>query len=382
MEGGQMIVGIPKESSQEERRVALTPAGVHLLSKAGHTVIAQSDAGVGCGFSIEAYREAGATVAFSAEEVFARADLIVKVMPPTLQECHWIGEGKSLFSVVHLGSANPEIYRLIKSQQIIAVGLEIIEDADHHMPVLTAMSEIAGMLAPQIAGRFLETTHGGRGVMLGGLPGIPASHVVVVGAGHAGTTAARVFLGYGASVTLMDDNLKRLRVVDSILPKSANTALATPYNIERYVSSADVVLGAVWVRGGPAPHVITKSMVRTMRPGSVIIDLSIDHGGCVETSRPTTLSDPVFKKHGVIHYCVPNIPSSVARTASHALNNVVAPFVQDVGENGTDSFRNNLALRRGVYLFSGHCTHEGLAGLLGCEYTNLDSLLSASTREA
>ncbi|MGD0098751.1 MAG: alanine dehydrogenase [Acidobacteriota bacterium] len=376
-----MIVGIPKESSQEERRVALTPAGVHSLLKAGQTVIAQSDAGIGCGFSIESYREAGATIAFSAEEVFARADLVVKVMPPTLQECSWMGEGKFLFSVVHLGSANPGIHQLLRSQRVIAVGLELIEDADHYMPILMAMSEIAGTLVPQIAGRFLETTHGGRGVMLGGLPGVPASHVVIVGAGTAGSAAARVFAGYGASVTVMDDNLKRLRVVDSNLPRMVNTALATSYNIARYVSSADVVVGAVWVHGQTAPHVITESMVRKMRPGSVIIDLSIDHGGCVETSRPTTLSDPVFKKHGVIHYCVPNIPSSVARTASHALNNVIVPFVEDVEEKGGESFRDNLALRRGVYLFSGHCTHEALAGLLGCEYRSLDSLLSTSTRE-
>ena len=377
-----MIVGIPKESWGEERRVALTPAGAHSLSTAGHTVIAQSDAGAGCGFSTEAYSQAGASIVFSAEEVFARADLIVKVMPPTLPECRWMGEGKCLFSVVHLGSANPEVHRLLQNQDIIAVGLELMEDADRQIPVVMAMSEIAGMLVPQIAGRFLETTHGGRGVLLGGVPGVPASHVVIVGAGNAGSTAARVFLGYGASVTIMDDNLKRLRVVEAILTKVVNTALATPYNVERYVRSADVVLGAVWVHGRKAPHVITEPMVRKMRPGSVIIDLSIDQGGCVETSHPTTLSDPVFKKHGVSHYCVPNVPSSVARTASHALNNVILSFVEDVGENGRESFRHNLALRRGVYMFAGHCTQEALAGLLGCEYINLDSLLSTSSREA
>jgi alanine dehydrogenase len=377
-----MIVGIPKESWGEERRVALTPAGVHSLSKAGHTVIVQSDAGSGCGFSMESYREAGATIAFSAEEVFTRADLIVKVMPPTVQECRWIGEGKFLFSVVHLGSADPEVHRLLRSQRVIGVGLELIEDDEHDVPVVTAMGEIAGMLVPQIAGRFLETTHGGRGVILGGLPGIPASHIVIVGAGNAGRTAAHVFLGYGASVTVMSDNMKHLRAADSSLPKFANTALATQYNLERYVRTADVVLGAVWVHGRKAPHVISEAMVRRMRPGSVIIDLSIDQGGCVETSRPTTLSDPTFIKHGVIHYCVPNIPSSVARTASHALNNVIMPFVEDVGENGVDSFHRNRALRRGVYLFSGHCTHDELAGLFGCEYRDLDSLLDAPGREA
>jgi alanine dehydrogenase len=342
---------------------------------AEQTVLVQADAGNGCGFSADSYREAGAGIAFSAEEVFTRADIIVKVMPPTIQECSWIGEGKFLFSVVHLGSANPEVHQLLTAKHVIAVGLELIEDADHHLPVVTAMSEIAGMLVPQIAGRFLETTHGGRGVMIGGVPGIPASHVVIVGAGTAGTTAARVFVGYGASVTVMDDDLKRLRAVDACLPKMVNTALATPYNMRRYVASADVVLGAVMVHGRKAPHVITESMVRKMRPGSLIIDLSIDQGGCVETSRPTTLSDPVFKKHGVSHYCVPNIPSSVARTASHALSNVIGPFVEEIAENGGESFRKNLALRRGVYLFSGHCTHEGLAGLLGCEYRNLDLLL-------
>jgi alanine dehydrogenase len=376
-----MIVGIPKESWQEERRVALTPAGVHSLSKAGHTVIVQSDAGTGSGFSVDLYREAGATVAFSSDEVFARADVIVKVMPPTVRECSWIDEGKILFSVVHLGSANPEVHRILRSQQVAAVGLELIEDAERHLPVVTAMSEIAGMLIPQIAGRFLETTHGGRGVILGGLPGIPASHVVIVGAGTAGTTAARIFLGFGASVTVMDEDLKRLRLVDTYLSKMVNTALATPYDIERYVKSADVVLGAVMVHGRKAPHVITERMVKKMRPGSLIIDLAIDQGGCVETSRPTTLSDPVFKKHGISHYCVPNIPSSVARTASHALNNVILSYVEDIGEYGRAAFRHNDALRRGVYLFSGHCSHEGLAGLLNCEYHSIEMLLDRSKGE-
>lgn len=371
-----MIVGIPRESWGDERRVAVTPAGVHSLSVAGLTAVVQADAGIGCGFSADAYRDAGAAIAFSAEEVFARADFIVKVMPPTVQECGWMGEGKYLFSAVHLGSANPEVHRLLSLQNFTAVGLELVEDTDGFLPLVKAMSEIAGMLIPQIAGRFLETTHGGRGVMLGGVPGIPAAHVVIVGAGTAGTTAAHVFLGFGASVTVMDHNLKRLRAVDSYLPKTINTALANPYNLERYVASADVVLGAVMVRGQKTPHVITESMVRKMRPGSVIIDLSIDQGGCVETSRPTTLSDPVFKRHGVIHFCVPNVPSSVARTASHALNNVVVPIVENIAENGRIAFLRDPGLRRGMYLYSGQCTHEGLAGLLGCECRSLDELLN------
>lgn len=371
-----MIVGIPRECWGDERRVAVTPAGAYSLSAAGLSVIVQADAGIGCGFSADSYREAGATVAFSPEEVFARADFIVKVMPPTVKECGWIGENKFLFSAVHLGSANPEVHRLLRLQNVTAIGLELIEDADHFLPMVKAMSEIAGMLIPQIAGRFLESTHGGRGVMLGGVPGIPAAHILIIGAGTAGKTAAHVFLGYGASVTVMDHHLNRLRAVDASLPKIINTALANPYNLERYVVSADVVLGAVMVRGQKPPHVITESMVRKMRPGSVIIDLSIDQGGCVETSRPTTLSDPVFKKHGVIHYCVPNVPSSVARTASHALNNVVVPVVENIAENGGAAFRRDPALRCGVYLFSGYCTHEGLADLLECECRSLDELLT------
>jgi alanine dehydrogenase len=376
-----MIVGIPRESSNEEHRVALTPAGAHSLSKAGHTAIVQSDAGAGCGFTTESYREAGAAIAFSAEEVFARADLLVKVMPPTLQECHWIGENKYIISAVHLGSANPEVHSALRAQRAVAVGLELIEEEDHHLPVVKAMSEIAGTLIPQIAGRFLETTHGGRGVMLGGVPGIPAARIVILGAGTAGAAAARVFAGYGASVTVMDEDLKRLRFIDTYLHKAVNTVLATPYDIERFVTSADVVLGAVMVHGRKAPHVVTEYMVRKMRPGSVIIDMSIDQGGCVETSRPTTLSDPVFTKHGVTHYCVPNIPSSVARTGSHALNNVLLPFVEDIAENQSASCRNNPALRRGVYLFSGHCTHQGLASLLGWDYSSLDLLLAQSRSE-
>jgi alanine dehydrogenase len=376
-----MIIGIPRECWGDERRVALTPAGVHSLCIAGLTVIVHAEAGVGCGFSADAYREAGAAIVFNSEEIFARADLVVKVMPPTVDECDWLGEGKFLCSVVHLGSANPQMHKLLRQQNTTAVGLELMEDADGLLPVTKAMSEIAGMLVPQIAGRFLETTHGGRGVMLGGVPGIPASHIVIVGAGTAGTTAAHVFTGFGASVTVMDIDLKRLRAVDSCLPKTVNTALANPYNMERYVTSADVVLGAVLVHGQTTPHVITESMVRKMRPGTVILDLSIDQGGCVETSRPTTLSDPVFKKHGVTHFCVPNVPSSVARTASHALNNVIVPFVQDIAENQLASFQGNLSLRRGVYLLSGHCTHRGLAGLLGCEYSPIDSLLKISGNE-
>jgi alanine dehydrogenase len=370
-----MIIGIPKESWDDERRVALTPAGAYALTQMGHTVFVHAEAGAGSGFPAEEYRRAGATILFSAEEVFGRADLLVKVMPPTVEECDWIPEQKFIFSTVHLGTADPRVHEVLQRRHATAVGLEFIEDADHKMPVVTAMGEIAGMLLPQIAGRFLETTHGGRGVLLGGVAGIPASKVVIIGSGTVGTIAGHSFVGAGANVTVMGSDIGRLRAVEMLLSKMVNTVLATPYNIERYTKSADVVVGAVLVHRQKAPHVLSEAMVKNMRPGSVVIDVSIDHGGCVETSRPMSLSEPVFKKHGVTHYCVPNIPSSVARTASHALNNVVLSFVEEVADNGEEAIREFPTLRRGIYLHNGQCTHEGVAALLGWEYVNIDRLV-------
>ncbi len=370
-----MIIGIPKESWDDERRVALTPAGAYALTKLGHTVIVHAEAGAGSGFPAEEYRQAGAMVLFSAEEVFARADLLVKVMPPTIEECAWIPEQRFVFSTVHLGTANRRVHDILRQQRATAVGLEFIEDASHKMPVVTAMAEIAGMLLPQIAGRFLETSHGGRGVLLGGVAGIPASKVLIIGSGTVGTVAAHSFIGAGANVTVMGADLDRLRTLELLLSKMVNTVLATPYNIERYTRSADAVVGAVLIHRQKAPHVVTESMVKSMRSGSVIIDVSIDQGGCVETSRPTTLSDPVFKKHGVTHYCVPNIPSSVARTASHSLNNVMLSFVEQVGENGAAAIHESPTLRRGVYWHDGQCTHEAVAGLLGWEHVSIDMLV-------
>lgn len=369
-----MIIGIPKESLRDEKRVAVTPAGANALVRHGHRIIVQAEAGTGCGFSAEDYRDAGADIVFSPEEVFARADIVVKLMPPTPEECSWTAEQGFLLSGVHMGAVNPKSHTMLRDRATTAVGVELIEEGDLSLPVLTAMSEIAGMLLPQIASRYLETSMGGRGTLLGGVAGIPPSHVVIIGAGTVGSTAARMFLGAGASVTVMDKDLRRLRYAELQMNKRVTTALAAPFNVERFVASADVVVGSVLIYGRQAPHVVTESMVEEMKPGSVIIDVSIDQGGCVETSRPTSLSDPVFIKHGVTHYCVPNIPSSVARTASHAFSNVVLPFLVEIGENGVRAFRDNAALRRGTYLFTGRCTHAGLADLLGWKYESIDSV--------
>jgi alanine dehydrogenase len=366
-----MIIGIPKESMRDERRVALTPAGAFALARIGQTVLVQTDAGAGCCFPDQSYLQAGAKVAFSAEEVFARADVVVKVMPPTEEECGWMSEGKAVVSGVHFGAANPRVHEMLRRLKATAIGFELIEDDDRNLPVLTAMSEIAGMLLPQIAGRFLETIHGGRGVMLGGVPGVPPSNVLILGAGTVGRTAARAFLGLGARVTVMSDNLKTLRGLESTLSNGVSTAVSNPYYLERYAPRADVLVGAVMIHGRKTPHVVTEPIVKQMSPGSVILDVSIDQGGCVETSRPTAHSDPVFRKHGVTHYCVPNIPSSVARTASHALNNVLLPFVEELSECGPSAVAGNTTLRRGTYLHGGDCTHEGLSSLFGWDYVKL-----------
>jgi alanine dehydrogenase len=368
-----MFIGIPKESMRDERRVALTPAGAFALARAGHAVLVQTDAGKGSGFSNEAYREAEATIVFSPEETFARADLVLKVMPPTVEECGWIPDNKMIFSTVHFGAANPRVHEMLRQRRSTAVGFELIEDADHTLPVVTAMSEIAGMLIPQLAARFLETSNGGRGITLGGIAGVPASNVVIIGGGTVGSTAARAFRGIGANVLVLDVDLKRLRMLEIDLAKSISTALATPYKVERYLASADVLVGAAMIRGHKSPHVVTERMVKRMKPGSVILDISIDQGGCIETSRPTALSDPVFTKHGVTHYCVPNVPSSVARTASHALNNVLLSLITEIGEHGYGALKQNPMLRRGVYLHAGQCTHQGLSSLFGWEYINLEA---------
>jgi alanine dehydrogenase len=360
-----MIIGIPKEIYRDERRVALTPAGVNSLINLGHKVFIQFDAGIGSGFLREDYEQAGATIVFSAKEVFSRSDLLVKVMPPTPEECSWLLDESILFSILQLGVANPETHRMLKHRRTTALGYELIEDATGNLPVLTAMSEIAGKLLPQIAGRYLETTYGGRGICLSSLAGISASNVVIIGAGTVGTIAVCSFLGVGASVMVLDSDLNRLRKLQQTSTRPVNTALATSYNLSRAVEFADVLVGAVLIRGKRTPHVITEAMVKKMKTGTVIIDVSIDQGGCVETSRPTTLSDPIFVKHGVIHYCVPNIASSVARTASHAFNNVLLPYVENVAEKGNAALLDNPELKRGLYLLHGDPVHKELAALLG-----------------
>ncbi|MDR7419046.1 MAG: alanine dehydrogenase [Armatimonadota bacterium] len=356
-----MEFGIPSEVRPKEYRVSLTPAGVDSLAKAGHTVYVESHAGDGAGFPDEAYRSVGARIVYSPEEVWRRAQIVAKVTRPTAGE-HVFFQGQTLLAFMHLAVASPDLSAALAANRMTVIAYEMIQHDDGSLPVLHSTSEVAGRLAPIIAGSLLETmacpkpdeAPEGRGILLSGIPGVPPANVVVLGAGVAGTNAARAFLGLGAQVTVLDSDIGRLKRLDDLVGGRAVTMHATPYNIGKAVTFADVLIGAVYVTGRRAPVLVTREMVRTMRPRAVIIDFSIDQGGCVETSRPTTHRDPVYFEEGVIHYCVPNVPARVARTASYALTNALLPYLFDIGRLGVEqALLTNRPLRRGLSVYRG-----------------------------
>ncbi len=367
-----MIIGIPKEITNEEKRVALAPAGVDALVRSGHTVYVESNAGSGCHFDDEDYRKIGAVIVYSAEEVFKRAELIAKVAPLSNNELELLQEKQVLFSFLHLAVGKKETMDVLLKKKITAIGYELIEN-ENGLPVLHAMSEIAGQLSIQIAERYLESSvNGGRGILLGGITGVAPAAVVILGAGVVGTTAARAALGSGAQVIIIDNDLNRLRRIDSIFKKRITTVMANPYTISRGVKFADVLIGSVLIKGEKTPHLVTEEMVKQMKNGAVIIDVSIDQGGCIETSRITTLSDPIFVKYGVIHYCVPNMPALVARTASYGLNNAALPFIKDIADNGISNvLLGDSCLAKGVCTFNGYCSNEAIANIFNIEFRKL-----------
>jgi len=367
-----MNIGIPNEVAIEERRIALTPVGVYAITNEGHTVYVENGAGESCGFSDQEFQEVGAQLVYSRAEVFQRSDLIAKIQPPTEEEASLLESGKIIFSFLSLGTSRKPVIDILTEKGVTALGYEFSEQPDGTLPILTAMSEIAGLLLPQIAGRLLESDRGGRGITLAGVAGIPPANVVILGAGEVGFNAARSFSELGAQVFVLDKDINKLREVDRLLNKRVSTSIVTPLLVERAVRFADVLVGAVLIYGKKTPHVVSEKMVKEMKPGSVIIDVSIDQGGCVETSRPTTLSSPTFVQDGVIHYCVPNIPSSVARTASHALNNSVLPWVQQVARMGMEAaLKKYSCLQSGTYLFRGRSTLKSLSDLFGLEHREI-----------
>ncbi len=372
-----MEIGILKENEQIEQRVALSPVGVQTLTSLGHTVYVQKRAGALALFSDEEYQNAGATVVYSAEEIVNRSELILKVAPPTLDELRSFEKDQVLFSFLYLAVSQEKLIKELLTKDIIAVSYELIENSRGELSILQVMSEIAGQLSMQVAAHYLQGQQGGRGILLGSLPGIPPASVVVLGAGAVGKTATRVALGMGASVTIIDQDLSRLRDIENLFQWRVSTVLATPGNIARAVRHADALIGAILIKGEKSPHLVTESMVQTMKKGSVIIDVSIDQGGCVATSRPTRLDDPIFVQHGVVHYCVPNMASSVSRTATIALTNALLPYVREVAELGIrGAAQADPGFAKGVCVFDGKCTNSPIAKVFNLQWQDLSQIIA------
>lgn len=373
-----MTIGILKEEASGERRVALTPAGVQTLVAAGQTVYVQHEAGLLTLFSDEEYQQAGAVINYTAQEIVNRGQIVLKISPPNDFELSLLGNGQSIFSFLHLAVSQRKHLEILLDRHVSSVAYELIENSRRDLAVLQVMSEIAGQLSMQVAGHFLQSREGGRGILLGNIPGVAPASVVILGAGTVGRTAARVALGLGAEVTVLDNDLSRLRELHNTFPVKVNTATATAYNLAHTVKYADVVIGAVLLKGERSPHLVTEQMVKTMKMGSVIIDASIDQGGCVETSRPTTLEDPIFTRHGVVHYCVPNMTAAVPRTASVALTNALLPYVLEAANLGMPhAFLADPGLAAGVCTYQGACTNAAVAKAFDLKPKNLSLMLKS-----
>ncbi|HTW68737.1 MAG TPA: alanine dehydrogenase [Acetobacteraceae bacterium] len=363
-----MRVGVPREIKIQEYRVGLTPASVRELVLHGHQVVVEHDAAAGIGISNDMYRAAGAAIADTADAVFADAELIVKVKEPQPQEIARLREGQVLFTYLHLAADKEQTLGLMRSGAT-CIAYETVTDSRGALPLLAPMSEVAGRMAVQVGAHCLEKEQGGAGVLLGGVPGVPPGKVVVLGGGVSGTNAARMAVGLEASVTIIDKSLPRLYELDLQFGPRATTLFSTAETIEQAVLSADLVIGAVLVPGAAAPKLVSRAMVQRMRPGSVLVDISIDQGGCFETSRPTTHSDPTYVEHGVVHYCVTNMPGAVARTSAFALNNATLPFVLELaGKGWRVALADDPHLRNGLNVHAGKVTHAAVARDLGLEF--------------
>ncbi|MEM1215731.1 MAG: alanine dehydrogenase [Bacteroidota bacterium] len=374
----KLYIGIPREVSKQENRVALVPSSVNNLVSKGHRVLLQDGAGERSKFSNHDYSEAGGEIAYSAEQVY-KADIIIKVAPPTLDEIELMRPGQVLISPLQLPLISAEyIYRL-KHKRVIALAMEYLKDEAGHFPVVRIMSEMAGVAAMLTAGELLSNTGGGAGVLLGGVSGVPSTKVVILGAGIVAEYATRTALGLGAEVRIFDDNIYKLRRIQSEVGRALYTSALNPLYLERELVTAEVVIGAMHSESGRTPVVVSEAMIEKMKPGAVIIDVSIDQGGCFATSRVTSLDQPTFTKHGVIHYCVPNIASRVARTASIAASNILTPILLRAGD--VQSIEKVLfghsGLRHGVYTYKGSLTNTYLGRRFDIKSTNLDLLITS-----
>src|SRR6266851_5316231 len=378
LRGGQIvIVGLPKEIKDNEYRVGLTPAGVRALKDAGHEVLVEKSAGEGSGFEDSLYQRAGGRIVDSAEDVWTTAELIIKVKEPIALEYPRMREGQLLFTYLHL-APDTELTKQLLERKVTDIAYETITDHRGGLPLLTPMSEVAGRMAIQVGAHYLEKMSGGRGILLGGVPGVPAARVVIIGGGVVGTNAAKIAVGMGAHVTMIDNNLERLRELDDIFLSKISTLASSAYMIHDAISQADLIVGAVLVPGAAAPKLVMRSMLKDVPNGAVIVDVAVDQGGCIETTHPTTHSNPTFYVEGVLHYCVANMPGAVPRTSTFALTNATLPYALKLANNGFQAaVASDPGLAAGVNTFAGKLTYHAVALSQGREYTPLEQLFGA-----
>jgi alanine dehydrogenase len=368
-----MILGVPRETKRDEHRVALTPYAVSRLTEHGHTVLVERNAGLDARFSNAEYEEAGANVVFSSEEAYKRADIVCRVGLLTHDELDLLKDESVICAFHHLGVAPRQTVEQLMNRRATIVAYEMIQDATGGRPILQPMSEMAGQMAVQVAAHCLETGSGGRGLLIGTVPGMPAPTVLILGAGQVGRSAARSALALGARVIVLDEDVGKLRLLHRRVSRHVETFVVGVHRLDELTAIADVLIGAVLIPGARAPYLVTEDMVKAMKGGSVIIDISIDQGGCVETSRPTTLEDPTFIVHDVVHYCVPNMTANIARTASRALADAMHPYLLSIGRNGLEAaLAEDRGLAEGVYLYRGRAVNRQLAEMLGVEPLRLE----------
>jgi alanine dehydrogenase len=371
-----MNISIAKESHYNENRVALTPAAVRSLVQAGHNVFIESGAGHASGFDDGLFSSVGAKIVFSQDEAFKRGKMLLKIFPPTLNEYRLLVDDQIVFSFLYLAAAHRDGVTILRERNITAVGMEVIEDAHGSLPILTPMSELAGQMALPIASYYLSNVGGGRGILLGGAAGVPPATVVVLGAGTVGLNAVRTARGLGCNIILFDSSLERLRYANELFCKQLVTYQPHRYNLEKVLPIADVVIGAVLIHGELTPKLVPEEIVRNMKAGSVILDVSIDQGGCFETSHPTNWATPSFTLHGVTHFCVPNMPSNVGRTATYALANASLPYIMKIANSGPRrAFLEDPGLAKGAYIYGGHVTNPSVAKRFEVEHNSLDSII-------
>jgi len=364
-----MVIGVPKEIKNNEFRVGLVPAGVHLLKQEGHKAFVQEGAGEGSGILDDEYVKAGATLLPTGEDIYAQAEMIIKVKEPLQQEYKLIKEDQIIFTFLHL-APQPELCQALLESKCIAIAYETVQENDGTLKLLLPMSQVAGRIAPQVGAYYLEKIHGGNGVLLGGVPGVERGTVTIIGGGTVGANAAKIAIGLGADVHVLDIDIRRLSYLEDIFRNKIKTAMSIPENVRRLLAISDLVIGAVLIPGYLTPAIVTREIVSSMKPGSVIVDIAIDQGGCFETSKATTHEDPVFIFDGVIHYCVANIPSIVSRTSTFALTNITLPYVLEIANKGIkQAIREDQSLARGLNAYKGALTNPGVARALGrsCE---------------